>query len=108
MCCGDDHHDTVLFQLAAEKSDRPQPDRVEVQQISHEVDRLDDLRQKAAGLRGQGIQVVDPEQIGAGMDKTIELCDLDGNRIQFYGDMDQFGWGDKSRPPSQWRRQKRL
>ena len=105
MRCGHDHHDTVLFQLAADKSARAQNDRVELQQISYEVDRLDDLRQKAAELRAQGIEVTGPDQKGPGMDKTIEFCDPDGNRIQFFCDMDQVGWDDLSRPADQWRRQ---
>ena len=104
MRCSHDHHDTVLFQLAAEKLARSQPDRGEIQQISYEVDRLDDLRQKAAELRAQGIEVTGPDQKGPGMDKTIEFSDPDGNRIQFYCDMDQTGWDDRSRPPDQWRR----
>jgi catechol 2,3-dioxygenase len=108
MRCGHDHHDTVLFQLAAEKLARSQPDRAEIQQISFEVDRLDDLKQKAAELKARGISVVGPEQKGPGMDKTIEFADPDGNRIQFYCDMDQVGWDDASRPPDQWRRQENL
>ena len=42
------------------------------------------------------------------MDKTIEFADPDGNKIQFYCDMDQVGWDDRSRPAEQWRRQKNL
>jgi catechol-2,3-dioxygenase len=105
MRCSHDHHDTILFQLAAEKSTRSQNDRTEIQQISYEVDRLDDLRQKAAEIRTQGIAVTRPDQKGPGMDKTIEFSDPDGNRIQFYCDMDQTGWDDRSRPADQWRRQ---
>jgi catechol 2,3-dioxygenase len=103
--CSHDHHDTVLFQLGAEKSTRSQNDRVELQQISYEVDRLDDLRQKAAELGAQGIEVSGPQQRGPGMDKTIDFSDPDGNTIQFYCDMDQAGWDDRSRPANQWRRQ---
>ena len=105
MRCSHDHHDTVLFQLAADKLARSQNDRAEIQQISFEVDRLDDLRQKAAELRAQGIEVSGPQQKGPGMDKTIDFRDPDGNTIQFYCDMDQTGWDDRSRPPDQWRRQ---
>ena len=108
MRCGHDHHDTVLFQLAAEKLARSQNDRAEVQQISYEVDRLDDLRQKAAEVRALGIAVMGPDQKGPGMDKTIEFCDPDGNRIQFFCDMDQMGWDDRSRPAEQWRRQEHV
>ena len=105
MRCSHDHHDTVLFQLAVDKSARAENDRVELQQISYEVDRLDDLRQKTAELRAQGIEVTGPDQKGPGMDKTIEFSDPDGNRIQFFCDMDQVGWDNRSRPADQWRRQ---
>jgi catechol 2,3-dioxygenase-like lactoylglutathione lyase family enzyme len=104
MHCGHDHHDTVLFQIPQEKLEHSQSDRVEVQQISYEVDRLDDLRQKAAELKAQGIEVIGPQQRGPGMDKTIDFRDLDGNTIQFYCDMDQIGWDDNSRPPEHWQR----
>jgi catechol 2,3-dioxygenase len=105
MRCGHDHHDTVLFQLAAEKLVHSQNDRAEIQQISYEVDRLDDLRQKAAEVRALGIAVSGPQQRGPGMDKTIDFSDPDGNTIQFYCDMDQTGWDNRSRPANQWRRQ---
>ena len=108
LYCGHDHHDTVLFQLPTEKAGRSQNDRVEVQQISYEVDRLDDLKQKAAELRAQKIEVIGPERKTAGMDKTIEFNDPDGNKIQFYCDMDQMGWEGRSRPPEQWQPQKEL
>jgi len=108
LYCGHDHHDTVLFQLPTEKAGRSQNDRVEIQQISYEVDRLDDLRQKAAELRAQKIEVVGPERKTAGMDATIEFSDPDGNKIQFYCDMDQMGWEGRSRPPEQWQPQKEL
>lgn len=51
--CSHDHHDTVLFQLSAEKLGRSQNNRVELQQISYEVDRLDELRQKAMEVRAR-------------------------------------------------------
>jgi len=106
MRCSHDHHDTVLFQLPSEKPGHSWNDRVELQQLSYEVDRLDELRQKVAELRAQGIEVIGPEQKGPGMDKTIEFRDPDGNKIQFYCEMDQIGWDDRSRPPEQWQRQK--
>ncbi len=108
LYCGHDHHDTVLFQLPTDKAGRSQNDRVEIQQISYEVDRLDDLKQKAAELRAQKIEVIGPERKTAGMDATIEFDDPDGNKIQFYCDMDQMGWEGRSRPPEQWQPQKEL
>lgn len=104
MRCSHDHHDTVLFQLSTDKLDRSRTERAEVQQIAYEVDRLDDLREKAAELKALGITVTGPQQRGPGMDKTIDFSDPDGNVIQFYCDMDQTGWDDRSRPAGQWRR----
>ncbi len=108
MRCSHDHHDTVLFQLPSEKPGHSRNDRVELQQLSYEVDRLDELRQKVAELRAQGIEVIGPEQKGPGMDKTIEFRDPDGNKIQFYCEMDQIGWDDRSRPPEQWQRRESI
>lgn len=108
MRCGHDHHDTVLFQLPQEKLKRSQSDRAEVQQISYEMDRLDDLRQKATEVRALGIEVIGPQQRGPGMDKTIDFRDPDGNTIQFYCDMDQMGWDDRSRLPEQWQRRESI
>ncbi|MDH3442323.1 MAG: VOC family protein [Deltaproteobacteria bacterium] len=108
MRCSHDHHDTVAFQLPKEKLDRAQNDRMEIQQISYEVDRIDDLKQKAEELRAEGIEVVGPERKTAGMDATIEFCDPDGNRVQFYCDMEQIGWDDRSRPSELWRPEKNL
>ncbi len=104
MRCSTDHHDTVLFQLPPEKLERSQTVRAEVQQIAYEVDRLDDLRELAAYIRSKGIEVRGPEQKGAGRDKCIDIVDPDGNRIQFYCDMDQIGWDDHSPPPEMWQR----
>ncbi len=106
MRCSHDHHDTVLFQLPPEKLEHSKNDRVEIQQISYEVDRLEDLKQKAEEVKAQGIEVIGPEQKTAGMDKTIEFRDPDGNKVQFYCDMEQIGWEDRSRPPELWRPQK--
>jgi len=108
MRCGHDHHDTVLFKLPDDNQDRSLDERVEIQQISYEMDRLSDLKEKAAELKAQGIEVVGPERKTAGMDITIEFNDPDGNRIQFYCEMEQIGWDDRSRPPEAWRPEKNL
>ena len=108
MRCGHDHHDTVLFKLPDEKHGRSLDERVEIQQISYEMDRLSDLKEKAAELKAQGIEIVGPERKTAGMDITIEFHDPDGNRVQFYCEMEQIGWDDRSRPSELWRPEKNL
>ena len=41
---------------------------------------------------------------GPGSDYTFDFDDPEGNRLQFYSDMDQIGWDGKSRPKDQWKR----
>jgi len=79
MRCSHDHHDTVAFQLPQEKLERAGNDRSEIQQIAYEVDRIE-----------------------------VEFRDPDGNKVQFYCDMEQIGWDDRSRPPELWRPDKNL
>ncbi|MDB5761819.1 MAG: hypothetical protein JWQ21_814, partial [Herminiimonas sp.] len=37
-------------------------------------------------------------------DYTFDFDDPEGNRLQFFSDMDQIGWDGKSRPKEQWKR----
>ena len=41
---------------------------------------------------------------GPGSDYTFDFEDPEGNRLQFFSDMDQIGWDGKSRPASEWKR----
>src|SRR5215510_5906839 len=41
---------------------------------------------------------------GPGGNYTIEFEDPEGNRLQFFSDMDQIGSDGKSRPRAEWRR----
>jgi hypothetical protein len=41
---------------------------------------------------------------GPGTDYTFDFDDPEGNRLQFFSDMDQIGWDGKSRPKEQWKR----
>jgi len=36
--------------------------------------------------------------------RTFDFDDPEGNRLQFFSDMDRIGWDGKSRPKEQWKR----
>lgn len=101
--CGADHHDTVLVPLPKDSQGSVQAERREIQQISYEVDRTEDLREALNFLKERGVKIVSGlRQRGPGDDKTIDFLDPDGNNIQLYCEMDQIGWDNLSRPKEMW------
>ena len=101
--CNTDHHDTVLVPLPKEGQDSGDAKRNEIQQISYEVDRIEDLREALELLKKNGATIVAGlHQRGPGNDKTIDFLDPDGNNIQLYCEMDQIGWDGVSKPKEQW------
>lgn len=103
--CGTDHHDTVLVPLPKESAGAVSTERKEVQQISYEVDRVEDLRAALKHLKQNGVTIVSGmRQRGPGNDKTIDFLDPDGNVVQLFCEMDQIGWDGRSRPPDSWQR----
>ncbi|MFQ5683485.1 MAG: VOC family protein [Candidatus Binatia bacterium] len=103
--CGTDHHTTVLVPMPEEKKDVASPQRDEIQQISYEVDRVEDLREALLFLKEKGVPIVSGlQQRGPGGDKTIDFLDPDGNNIQLFCDMEQIGWDDVSKPKKMWAR----
>lgn len=103
--CGTDHHDTVLVPLPKDSQGSAQAERMEIQQISYEVDRVEDLREALKVLKEKGVTIVSGlRQRGPGNDKTIDFLDPDGNNLQLYCEMDQIGWDDASRPKERWMR----
>lgn len=101
--CSTDHHDTVLVPLPKESQGSDQAKRREIQQISYEVDRIEDLREALKFLKEKGVTIVSGlHQRGPGNDKTIDFFDPDGNNIQLYSEMDQIGWDGVSRPKERW------
>lgn len=102
--CGRDHHDSVLVPIPKE-SPGSGPQRREIQQISYEVDRIEDLRAALRFLQEKGVAIISGiRQRGPGNDKTIDFLDPDGNNVQLYGEMDQIGWDEASRPKKMWER----
>ena len=103
--CATDHHDTVLVPLPKEKPGSAPTERGEIQQISYEVDRVEDLREALKFLKEKEITIVSGlRQRGPGNDKSIDFLDPDGNNIQLYCEMDQIGWDNVSKPKEMWER----
>jgi catechol 2,3-dioxygenase-like lactoylglutathione lyase family enzyme len=96
---GADHHSFVL-------APAPQPPSgpTVLQQIAMEVADLDALKRIRAHLLGQGVKASAIKHEGPGNDYTFDFDDPEGNRLQFFCEMDQIGWDGKSRPKEQWKR----
>lgn len=99
---GNDHHNFVLAHMP--EGTAPAAGTV-LQQIAMEVDSLDTLKRLRAYLVAQGARVLGPiKHEGPGSDYTFDFEDPEGNRLQFFSDMDRIGWDGRSRPKEQWRR----
>ena len=96
---GADHHSFVL-------APAPQPPGgpTVLQQIAMEVADLDTLRRIRAYLLNQSVKAGAIKHEGPGNDYTFDFDDPEGNRLQFFCEMDQIGWDGKSRPKEQWKR----
>src|SRR6266850_6605212 len=99
---GADHHSLVLARAAeAEAPGKP----TVLQQIAMEVADLDTLKRIRAYLVAQGApKVTSIKHEGPGSDYTFDFEDPEGNRLQFFSDMDQIGADGRSRPKEEWRR----
>jgi len=101
---GADHHSFVLAKMSADEQARGAGAKV-LQQIAMEVADLDTLKRVRAHLVEKGIKVHGKiKHEGPGSDYTFDFDDPEGNRLQFFCDMDQIGWDGKSRPSSEWKR----
>ena len=96
---GADHHSFVL----APAAQAPSGPTV-LQQIAMEVADLDALKRIRAYLLEQGVKASTIKHEGPGSDYTFDFDDPEGNRLQFFCEMDQIGWDGKSRPKEQWKR----
>jgi len=101
---GTDHHSLVLAKMPDEDQKKGAGATV-VQQIAMEVGNLDALKRIRKYLVAQGVNVRGKiKHEGPGNDYTFDFDDPEGNRLQFFGDMDRIGWDGKSRPKEQWKR----
>ena len=101
---GADHHSLVLAKMSDEEANKGRGATL-IQQIALEMDSLDDLKRARKYLLSQGVQIKSViKHEGPGSDFTFDFDDPEGNRLQFFSDMDQIGWDGKSRPKEQWTR----
>lgn len=101
---GTDHHSFVLAQMSDDEKKKGQGGVV-LQQIAMEVADLDALKKIHKYLLAQGAKVLGKiKHEGPGGNYTFDFDDPEGNRLQFFTDMDQIGWDGKSRPKEQWKR----
>jgi catechol 2,3-dioxygenase-like lactoylglutathione lyase family enzyme len=96
---GADHHS---FVLAPTPQTRGGPSVL--QQIAMEVADLDTLKRIRAYLLEQRVKASAIKHEGPGNDYTFDFDDPEGNRLQFFCEMDQIGWDGKSRPQGEWKR----
>jgi catechol 2,3-dioxygenase len=101
---GADHHSFVLAKMADEEQKKGAGGTI-LQQIAMEVASLDALKRIRKYLLSQGVSLRGKiKHEGPGNDYTFDFDDPEGNRLQFFSDMDRIGWDGKSRPKDQWKR----
>jgi catechol 2,3-dioxygenase len=101
---GADHHSVALARMPAEEQEKKAGPTV-IQQISFEVADVETLKRIRTYLLAKEARVLGPiKHEGPGGNYTFDFEDPEGNRLQFFSDMDQIGWDGKSRPKDQWRR----
>lgn len=101
---GDDHHSMVLAAMSEDEKKKGVGGTL-LQQIALEVDSLDALKQIRKYLLSHSVNVRSViKHEGPGCDYTFDFDDPEGNRLQFFSDMDKIGWDGKSRPKDQWKR----
>ena len=100
---GPDHHSLVLAKIP----DGGKKGAVEntLHHIALEVADLGELKRIRKYLLAQGVPLHGKiKHEGPGMNFVMDFDDPEGNRVQFFSDMDQIGWDGKSRPKEQWNR----
>src|ERR1700704_614054 len=101
---GGDHHSFVLAKMPEDDQKKGAGATI-LQQIAMEVASLDALKRNRKYLLSQGVNVRGKiKHEGPGNDYTFDFDDPEGNRLQFFSDMDRIGWDGKSRPKGEWKR----
>jgi len=101
---GPDHHSLVLARMDEAEQKKGSGATV-VQQIALEVENVEEVKRIRKYLVAQGVRVLGKvKHEGPGGNYTFDFEDPEGNRLQFFSDMDQIGWDGKSRPKEQWKR----
>ena len=100
---GADHHSLVLARMPDDEQKKNAA--TVVHHIALEVADLDELKRIRKYLLAQGVRVLGKvKHEGPGMNYALDFDDPEGNRLQFFSDIDQIGWDGKSRPQEHWNR----
>src|SRR6267378_1520864 len=92
---GGDHHSFVLAKMPDDEQKKGAGATL-LQQIAMEVATLDALKRIRKSLLSQGVNVRGKiKHEGPGNDYTFDFDDPEGNRLQFFSDMDRIGWDGK-------------
>ena len=101
---GSDHHSLVLARMPDEEQKKGAVVKT-LHHIALEVADLNELKRIRKYLLAQGVPLHGKiKHEGPGMNYVLDFDDPEGNRVQFFSDMDQIGWDGKSRPKEQWHR----
>ena len=101
---GADHHSLVLARMPDEEHEKGAVAKT-LHHVALEVADLGELKRIRKYLLAQGVHLHGKiKHEGPGMNFVLDFDDPEGNRVQFFSDMDQIGWDDKSRPKEQWNR----
>jgi catechol-2,3-dioxygenase len=100
---GSDHHTLVLARMPDGGQNGGTANALH--HIALEVENVSDLKRIRKYLLAQGVPLHGKiKHEGPGMNYVLDFEDPEGNRVQFFSDMDQIGWDGKSRPKEQWNR----
>lgn len=101
---GADHHTLVLAKMPEDNRGNGATAST-LHHLALEVADVEELKRIRKYLLAQGVKVLGKvKHEGPGMNYVIDFEDPEGNRVQFFSDMDQIGWDGKSRPKEEWNR----
>ena len=101
---GHDHHSLVLAKMPDDNRGNGATAST-LHHLALEVADLDELKRIRNYLLGRGVKVLGKvKHEGPGMNYVVDFEDPEGNRVQFFSNMDQIGWDGRSRPKEQWNR----
>jgi catechol 2,3-dioxygenase-like lactoylglutathione lyase family enzyme len=102
-----DHHSIALVPSA--KKARPREDAgLRFHHLAMEVESIDELKRAKAFLEARGIPLTYEGRRGPGGNIGLEFDDPDGYCFEIYAGMDQVGDDGRSRPATQFNRQRSL
>jgi catechol 2,3-dioxygenase len=105
--CGTDHHCLALFCRPSDEgvvsaNGGLRPDATRTPGLNHfafELGSFEELTRAHAALKNARVPVVAARQYGPGSQVRFYCLDPDGNRVEFYWNLDQVGWDGSTRVP---------